>query len=263
MGIFNCAKTLPEAIDSILAQTYKNWELIMCDDCSTDDTYDVAKEYQNKYPHKIILIRNTENKRLAFSLNHCLKYATGHYVARMDGDDISASERFEKQINYLKKHPNIDLVGTAMQRFNEKGLHDIVYAVKSPNRYTLRNAVPFNHATIMTYKYVYDRLNGYTVSDATARAEDYELWFRFFAAEFCGDSIAEPLYYVREDINAIKRRTPKSRWDALKIARNGFKLLKYPRWWLIRTTCLTIFKSITPVWVVNIYRWFQRKFNKQ
>ena len=58
MGIYNCADTLPQAIDSILAQTYTNWQLILCDDCSTDNTYDIAKSYKEKHPEKIILIRN-------------------------------------------------------------------------------------------------------------------------------------------------------------------------------------------------------------
>ena len=106
MGIYNCSETLPEAIDSIIAQTYENWELIMCDDASTDDTYKIAEEYKNKYSDKIILIRNEKNSRLAFSLNHCLKYASGKYVARMDADDVSVPKRFEKQINFLKEHPD-------------------------------------------------------------------------------------------------------------------------------------------------------------
>ena len=63
MGIYNCSETLPEAIDSIVAQTYENWELIMCDDCSTDDTYKIAEEYKNKYPKKIKLVRNEKNSR--------------------------------------------------------------------------------------------------------------------------------------------------------------------------------------------------------
>ena len=106
MGIYNCEKTLPEAIESILAQTYTNWELIMCDDCSTDNTYSIAKKYQEKYTDKIILVRNNENCRLAYSLNHCLKYASGKYIARMDGDDISLPHRFERQIEFLEKNPN-------------------------------------------------------------------------------------------------------------------------------------------------------------
>ena len=73
MAIYNCAEYLSEAIDSILSQTYTNWELILCDDASTDNTYQVALNYQNRFPHKIVLLRNETNSKLSYSLNHCLK----------------------------------------------------------------------------------------------------------------------------------------------------------------------------------------------
>ena len=104
MGIYNCATTLPEAIDSLYAQTYKDFKLILCDDGSTDNTYEVAKKYADKYDN-IVLLRNEKNMKLAYTLNHCLEYADTEYVARMDGDDISIPERFEKQIKFLDTHP--------------------------------------------------------------------------------------------------------------------------------------------------------------
>ena len=161
MGIYNCAETLPAAIESILSQTYRDWELIMRDDCSTDHTYQVAKEYQSKYPDKIKLTRNEKNSFLAYSLNQCLKLATGKYVARMDGDDRSAPERFERQVEYLQEHPDIQLVGTAVQHFNEKEYTSLMLAPEHPDKYTMRNSSPFKHATILTYKYVYDQLGGH------------------------------------------------------------------------------------------------------
>lgn len=262
MGIFNCSQTLPKAIDSILAQTYENWELIMCDDCSTDDTFAIAKEYQEKYPDKIILIQNETNSHLAYSLNHCLKYATGKYVARMDGDDISVPERFEKQVNFLKSHPLVDLVGCCMQRFDGDTLGSIVSAIEKPDRYTLRNRIPFNHATIMTYKSVYDELGGYTVEKRTERAQDFDLWFKFFDAGFYGENIQEPLYCVRENLSAIKRRSFKIRWLTFETTKIGFKLLNYPKHWIIIEFFKVAVKSITPSWVVLIYRKLQNIFHK-
>lgn len=259
MGIYNCSKTLPEAIDSILAQTYKNWELIMCDDCSTDDTYKVAEEYKNKYPEKIILVRNEKNSKLAFSLNHCLKYATGEYVARMDGDDISLPKRFEEQIKFLKDNPDIQLVGTAMQRFNNEGLHNILCRPEKVDRFTLRNKVPFNHATILTYKYVYDELGGYTVAERTMRAQDYDLWFRFFYKGFSGANMTEALYLVREDENAVRRRTAKVRINAFKTTCIGFKLLGYPKHWIIKEAINLIVKCLTPYFIVDKYRKHQAR----
>lgn len=262
MSVFNCGDLVRTSIDSILAQTYTNWKMIICNDCSTDNTLEIINEYAKKYPDKFLIIQNEKNSRLAASLNHCLKYADGEYCARMDGDDYVTPDRFEEQVNYLKEHTNVDLVGTYMQRFNEDKFSDIVKVPLQPNKYTLKNAVPFNHGTIMTYKRVYDALGGYTVSDVTARAEDVDLWFRFFAAGFCGENIPEPLYFVRENVDAIKRRTVKSRWNAFKIRIYGYRLLKFPKRWIIKPFFVTLFKSLTPVCIVNIYRWFQSKFNK-
>ena len=260
MGIYNCAETLPAAIDSIVKQTYPNWELIMCDDCSTDQTYEIAKEYAEKYPKKIIVVKNPHNMHLAYSLNHCIRYATGEYVARMDGDDLSVPERFEKQVKYLQKHPEVQLIGTAMQQFNEKdGNIQIIYKPEHTDKWTLHRQIPFNHATIMTYKSVYDALGGYTVAERTIRGQDYDLWFRFFAAGFTGDNIHEALYLVREDMNAIKRRTLKVRMLAFQTTKYGYELLGYPKRWLIKEFCKSFAKGITPHRVQYLYRKFQQK----
>lgn len=260
MGIYNCADTLGDAIESVLAQTYTDWELIMCDDASSDNTYETAKAYADRYPDRIKLIRNETNSFLAFSLNHCLQYAEGEYVARMDGDDKCAPDRFEKQIAYLSGHPDVDLVGTAMQRFSDEGgLANIDRKPARPDRYSLRTYIPFNHATIMTYKRVYDQLGGYTVADRTKRGQDYDLWFRFFNEGFRGDNLDEPLYLVREDANAIRRRSFKVRWSTYQTTRYGYKLLKYPKWWIIRPTVSTIVKSLTPYKAMELYRKWQAR----
>lgn len=259
MGIYNCMDTLPEAIESIMNQTYDNLELIMCDDASKDGTYEVAESYQRKYPDRIILIKNEVNSKLAYSLNHCLQYATGEYVARMDGDDISVPERFEKQIAFLKANPDVDMVGSEMQHFNESGMGNIVRVPSRPDKYILRKQQPFIHATIMTYKRVYDELGGYTVAERTNRAQDYDLWFRFYDKGFVADNIHEPLYLMREDDAAFKRRTFKVRWNAFKTTRYGYKLLGYPKSWLVRSFIKMIVKSIVPIQAVKSYRKLQKK----
>ncbi len=258
MGIYNCAGTLSEAIESIIAQTYDNWELVMCDDASTDETYAIAQAYKDRYPDKIILIRNEQNSRLAYSLNHCLEYATGEYVARMDGDDRCLPERFAIQVDYLQKNPECDLVGTAMQRFSEEGMANIDAKPEHPDKFSLRTYIPFHHATIMTYKRVYNELNGYTVAERTMRAQDYDLWFRFFAAGFKGDNIQDALYLVREDAAAIRRRTFSVRWNAFKTTRIGYQLLGYPKHWIVRPFVETIVKSITPYRAIELYRKWQK-----
>ena len=117
MGVYNCAETLSESIDSIIVQTYSNWELIICDDCSTDNTYEVMLKYSSEYPDKIKIIKNKINLTLGPTLNRCLNYATGDYIARHDGDDLYINNKLEKQVLFLEKNKEYDLVGTAMDIF--------------------------------------------------------------------------------------------------------------------------------------------------
>ena len=259
MAVYNCAPTLREAIDSILNQTYTNWEFIICDDCSTDNTLEIVKEYEAKYPDKFKVIQNETNSKLSFSLNHCLEYAQGEFIARMDGDDISVPDRFEKQVKYLREHPDVDLVSSLVQRFSDEGLADVISKPEFPDRFTQRNQVAFNHATVMTYKYVYDKCGGYTVSKRTVRSQDYDLWFRFFYHDFKGVNMQEPLYLMREDINAIKRRTIKVRYHILGITIHGFRLLHYPLHWYIKPVFVFIAKSMVPSFAVLAYRKHQAK----
>lgn len=254
MAIYNCAPYLREAIESILNQTYTDWELILCDDASTDGTYAIAQRYAEQYPDKIILIRNEQNMKLSYSLNHCLEYAKGKYVARMDGDDKCLPERFEKQIAYLKAHPEYDLVGTSMQRFDENGLGKIYPAVDEPDRVSMKRSIPFHHATIMTYKYVYDQLEGYCTLPRAERVEDYDLWFRFFHAGFHGNSLKEPLYIVREDNNVFQRRKRKYRINGIKTTIYGFQLLNYPKTLMIRSVGVSLLKCCVPNAVYYLYK---------
>ena len=120
-GIYNCANTLSEAIESILSQTVTDWEWILCDDASTDGTADVVRGYQEKYPQRFVLLQNETNRGLNYTLNRCLKEAKGEYIARMDGDDLCAPDRFEKELAVLETEPEIDIVSTSMTFFDETG----------------------------------------------------------------------------------------------------------------------------------------------
>ena len=95
LPVYNCGATLTDAIESIIKQTFSDWELIICDDCSTDESYQIALNYENMYPDKIKVLRNDKNLMIAKSLNRCLKASCGEYIARMDGDDTCDEKRFE------------------------------------------------------------------------------------------------------------------------------------------------------------------------
>lgn len=228
MAVYNCGELVRTSIESILAQTYTNWKMIICNDCSTDNTVEIINEYAEKYPDKFLIIHNEKNSRLAASLNHCLKYADGEYCARMDGDDYVAADRFEKQVNFLQEHPNIHLVGTLMQTFDDDVLGRVISYPDFPDKFSLRFGPCFAHASIMTYTDVYKKIGGYTVSKRTMRSQDYDLWFKFFAKDYCGANIQEPLYFFREDANAFLRRKPQLYLWAIVTRWKGFMLLDYP-----------------------------------
>lgn len=257
MAVYNCADTISDAIESILNQTYNDWEMIICNDCSTDNTFEIVKKYADKYKDKIILIENEQNMKLPASLNHCLKYATGKYVARMDGDDISYPERFEKQIEFLKNHPNIDLVGTGMTVYNGKEIIGQVTRPEMVDKNSLRLQPCFCHATIMTYKYVYDKLKGYSLEKRALRAEDVDLWFRFFAAGFNGANIPDLLYQVTDDEAAYKRRKFLLRFNVMKTLFHGYRLLHYPVIYY-PLVLMPVLKGFAPKFVYNYFR--NRKF---
>ncbi len=119
MSVYNDEQYLKESLDSIFAQTIQDFELIIVDDCSTDRTVEIIENYHDD---RIRLICNSENRGLTRNLNTALEYVQGTYIARMDGDDKSRPERFEKQIAYLEQHPELMLISCRTHMFGEEDL---------------------------------------------------------------------------------------------------------------------------------------------
>lgn len=228
MGIYNCASTLPEAIDSILAQTYTNWELILCDDGSVDDTFRVAAEYRDRYPGKITLLQNEKNLGLNLTLNRCLAAATGDYIARMDGDDISLPDRFKCQVNFLNAHPDYAIVSTPMIYFDERGEWGRGTAVEYPKPMDFVAGTPFCHAPCMVRAEAFHAVGGYSTDRRTLRAEDYHLWFRLYAAGYRGCNLSTPCYKMRDDENAYHRRKFRFALNEAYVRFTGYRMLRLP-----------------------------------
>lgn len=261
MAVHNCAKTVDKAIESIMSQTYTNWVMIICDDGSTDNTLEIVKGYEAKYPDKFKVIQNDGNKKLPYSLNHCLEHVETDIVARMDGDDWSTPDRFEKQITYLKAHPEIVLVGTGVAVSDgEKKIGSII-KTPVPTKETMTTQNAFSHATIMTYKHVYDALNGYSLDPSVLRVEDVDLWCRFLAAGYVGHNIPDELYVILEDVNAVKRRSFSARWNEAKTRHNGYRLMGFKGWVTIKPY-FGILKSLVPTKLYQIIHEYRFKKNK-
>lgn len=257
MGAYNAETTVRAAVDSILAQGFTDWEFIICDDASTDATLEICRTYADEYPGRFQILANERNMKLPVTLNRCLAVARGKYIARMDADDISIPERLSKQVAVLDTNADIDLVGTGMQRFDGSELADVLIAPREPNRHTPYKTTPFFHATILARREVYERIGGYTEAARTARSEDIELWFKFFKLELVGRNIPEPLYLVRENLAAIKRRSLKVRWNSFRTTVIGYRSLGYPIYWYYRPV-LQLCKGFVPFKVQLWYRHWQK-----
>lgn len=117
MPVYNAQEYIREAIDSILNQTFSDFEFIIINDGSTDNSVEIIKNYNDP---RIVLVDNTENKGLVSVLNQGLQLAQGEYIARMDADDISLPNRFMEQVNYLDKHPQVGILGAWFHIFGDK-----------------------------------------------------------------------------------------------------------------------------------------------
>jgi glycosyltransferase involved in cell wall biosynthesis len=118
LPIYNCATTLDGAIRSILNQTFRNWELLLIEDGSTDETADLARRYADP---RIRIFADGKHLGLVARLNQAISLSQGTYFARMDGDDVSYPERMALQVGYLEKHPEIDLLGAGILVFGRDG----------------------------------------------------------------------------------------------------------------------------------------------
>ena len=225
MGIYNCADTLDAALDSLLSQTFTDWNLVMCDDGSNDDTYDVASRYCVAHLAKMTLLKNPRNMGLNYTLNRCLSAADGEYIARQDGDDISMPTRFEKEVAILDTSADIAIVSTAMTYFDESGTWGQNHPTEFPKRESFITGTPFCHAPCMVRREAYQAVNGYTEDSHYLRVEDYDLWIKMYAAGFRGQNIMEPLYAMRDDRNAYSRRKFKYRINEFRVHIKAARLL--------------------------------------
>ena len=261
MATYNCAGTVEKAIDSILAQTYENWVMIICDDGSTDHTLEILRRYKEEYPDKFVIIQNDRNRKLPYSLNHCLQYVETDLVARMDGDDWSTPDRFEKQVAFLMAHPEYDLVGTGVVVSDGQNTLATIVQPSTPVPEDMLSSNCFSHATIMTYKRVYDQLNGYCLDPTAERCEDLELWSRFFAAGFRGYNLSDGLYYILEDENAVRRRDLHNRLNTAKTLMRGYRRMGLRGFACYKKAYLLVLTYFVPIGIyqkLHVWKMTQR-----
>ena len=174
MSVYNCAEFVKIAIDSILQQSFSDFEFIIIDDCSTDNSREIINCFKDK---RIRLVCNDSNIGLSGSLNKGILLSNGRYIARMDADDISYYNRLKVQFEFMERHPDIGVCGTWLKTFGDKNI-EWRYPVESdPIKCCLLFESPFAHPTVMIRrdtliknKILYDASNQIT--------EDYDFWVR-------------------------------------------------------------------------------------
>jgi len=174
MSVYNSEKYLREAIESVLNQTFTDFEFIIVNDGSTDNSPKIIKSHNDE---RIRIINNEKNIGLTKSLNKALKQGKGEYIARQDADDVSLPNRFEMQVKYLESHPEVVLLGTSFYLIDETGEITKKYVVLAkPTIKDLIKENQFSHGSVMVKKEIVDKLGGY--NELFRYSQDYELWLR-------------------------------------------------------------------------------------
>ena len=176
MPAYNAEKYINETIDSILNQSYKDFEFIIINDGSTDRTKEIILSYSDE---RIVYLENEKNSGIVVTLNKGLEKASGEYIARMDSDDISLVNRLEKQVEFMDKNLDVGVLGTGICVFGDS-IND-QERVFTTNSEQLKAELIFNsciaHPTVMIRSSILKN-NNLNYSEEFAGAEDYHLWWR-------------------------------------------------------------------------------------
>lgn len=192
MPVYNAAPYLREAMDSIIGQTFANFEFLIINDGSTDTSEEIIQSYRDS---RIVYKKNDKNRGLVDTLNIGIDLAQGEYIARMDADDISLPERFTRQVAFMDTHPDVGACGTAYQFFGDSNQIEVRPA-DYKRAFTLLASTPsLGHPTSMIRKQV---LNTHAIryESTFGYAADYALWVRISqVSRLC--SLPEPLLRYR------------------------------------------------------------------
>lgn len=224
MSTFNPEEEeLKQAVESIIAQSFDSWELLIYDDGSEQEKADLIKRIADLDP-RIRCLRGERNQGIAAGLNECIKFSRGTYIARMDDDDRCLPERFEKQVDFLNLHQEYQWVGVLAGLFDDSGVWGRADRPEYPVPEDFFHSSPFIHPGVMFRKSMLTMAGGYRVHKTTQRCEDYELFMRLYASGFRGCNLQEVLLLYREESGRLKRSWKFCYYESL-VRFRGFRQL--------------------------------------
>jgi glycosyltransferase EpsE len=225
MSVFNDERFLRESIESILFQSFKNFEFIVIDDASSDGSLEILEEYERK-DSRIRLVKNKVNKGLSYNLAAGLSMASGKWVARMDADDISVKERLSTQMLFIQNNPDVDIVGSYVIDIDENG-NDIELRKVPTSHEKISKLIwtcPFIHPTVLIRKEAIIRAGSYNKN--LRRRQDYDLWFRCHKFNLIFANINKPLLYYRSTDDYYKKNNMKVQLQQALLGYRGAKSIK-------------------------------------
>jgi len=222
LPVYNGERYLAQAIQSILEQTFENFDLLIIDDGSTDRTLGIIKEFNDP---RIRVFNNEKNIGLIGTLNKGIALASTRYIARMDCDDWSASDRLAKQLNFMEEHPDVGLCGSWIKAIRESGEEFLIYPTTNADiRCHMLFASALAHPAVMIRRAMLTK-NHLEYSASYIYAEDYELWSR--CMDYCSlANLPEPLLnYRTHQSNTGVLHADEQKQTVIRIQLNMLRLL--------------------------------------
>lgn len=206
MACYNRQNCVAQAIESILNQTYTNFEFIIVDDHSTDNTYKIIKRYA-KQDKRIIVLRNKKNNGINYyrNFNKAIALSKGKYIARMDDDDISLPQRFEKQVKYMEENQDVAVLGSKIEFFPTSATNWVLAGEKDLLQALIPLCCPICHPSVLIRKDFLQE-HGLIYCGDYASAEDYHLWSQIILKGGKIVNLDEVLLKYRVNNNKISSR---------------------------------------------------------
>lgn len=192
MPAYNCEKYIAQSIASVIAQTYNNWELIVIDDCSTDNTIDIIKSFNDD---RICFQKNKSNVGAAITRNKAISLAKGEWIAFLDSDDLWEPSKLEEQIAFMKEHGYAFTYTDYRIQLNGEWLP---YIVTGPNIVTKRKLYNYNYMSTITIMYNANSVGKIEVANLK-KGNDYAMWLQVINKENCYRLPKCLSYYIKHD----------------------------------------------------------------
>lgn len=228
LAAYNAEKYLALAVQSILDQTFSDFELILIDDRSTDSTGRIMKRFAGQDP-RVVVLENEENLGLTKSLNRGISIARGQYIARMDADDIAVPHWLGNQVRFLDEHPDYTFVSCIGRYIDENGREEQLRHFPETNAeiYAMMPKVdPMMHPGAVFRKADVAKIGNYCEDYRVV--QDYDLWFRGMAAGYKFYNFQEPLILFRRNDTYNARKSRAYRMIDLRVRVKGYKLNRIP-----------------------------------